>query len=40
VSFADAFAIALAQDKKATVLTGDSEFTQVESLVPIHWLKR
>ena len=40
VSFADAFAIALAQDKKAAVVTGDPEFTQVESLVPIHWLKR
>lgn len=40
VSFANAFAIALAQDKQAAVVTGDPEFTQVESLVPIHWLKR
>jgi ribonuclease VapC len=40
VSFADAFAIALAQEKQAIVVTGDPEFKQVEKLVPIHWLRR
>lgn len=40
VSFADAFAIALAQEKRATVVTGDPEFEHVASLVRIHWLSR
>lgn len=38
VSFADAFAIALAMEKKATLVTGDPEFKQVESLVSVLWL--
>jgi ribonuclease VapC len=38
VSYADAFAIALAQQKQAILLTGDPEFRQVESLVSIEWL--
>lgn len=38
LSFADAFAVALAQEKSATVVTGDPEFRQVESLVPVLWL--
>lgn len=40
VSFADAFAIALAQESVATVVTGDSEFKAVENLIPILWLPR
>lgn len=38
VSYADAFAVALAQELDATVVTGDPEFKQVESLVKIGWL--
>ncbi len=40
VSFADAFAIALAQESAATVVTGDPEFKAVEKLIPILWLPR
>ena len=40
VSYADAFAIALAQLKNACVVTGDPEFRQVESLVSVEWLPR
>jgi predicted nucleic acid-binding protein len=40
VSFADAFAIALAQELAATVVTGDPEFKGVEKLIPILWLPR
>ena len=36
--YADAFAVALAQEKKASVLTGDPEFKAVEPLVHIEWL--
>ena len=38
LSCADAFAVALAQEKKAPILTGDPEFKAVESLVQIEWL--
>ena len=38
VSYADAFAIALAQNRRATLLTSDPEFRTVESLVSIEWL--
>ena len=38
LSFADAFAIALAQQTRATLLTGDPEFRAVEGLVTIEWL--
>jgi predicted nucleic acid-binding protein len=38
VSYADAFAIALAQERHATLLTADPEFRTVESLVSIEWL--
>ena len=40
VSFADAFAVALAQEKSATVVTGDPEFKHVEALAPVLWLPR
>jgi len=38
VAYADAFAIALAEEFEATVVTGDPEFRQVETLVDILWL--
>jgi predicted nucleic acid-binding protein len=38
VSYADAFAVALAQETAATVVTGDPEFRQVESLVNVLWV--
>ena len=40
VSFADAFAIALAIEKKAAIVTGDPEFKQVESLASVLWLPK
>jgi len=38
VSYADAFAIALAQEKGAPVVTGDPEFKKVEHLAKVVWL--
>jgi len=38
VSYADAFAIALAQELNATIVTGDPEFKTVEKIVDILWL--
>ncbi len=38
MSFADCFAAALAKNRKATLVTGDPEFKQVESEVAITWL--
>ena len=38
VSYADAFAIALAQQLDATIVTGDPEFKNVEKSVEILWL--
>lgn len=38
VSYADAFAIALAQQTRAMVLTGDPEFRSVTHLIDIEWL--
>jgi len=38
LSYADAFAVALAQELDATVVTGDPEFKTAESLVPVLWL--
>lgn len=40
VSFADAFAIALAVEKAATVVTGDPEFQAVATKVGVLWLRR
>ena len=34
------FAIGLAQESAATVVTGDPEFKEVEKLIPILWLPR
>lgn len=39
MSFADCFAAALAQRSKAELVTGDSEFKQVEGDIRIVWLK-
>jgi predicted nucleic acid-binding protein len=39
LSLADAFAAALAKEKKAEVVTGDPEFKPLEKEVKIHWLK-
>lgn len=38
ISYADAFAVALAQELGATVVTGDPEFRSVEGLVSVQWL--
>lgn len=38
VSYADAFAVALAQQLDATVVTGDPEFQSVEDVVRVRWL--
>jgi len=38
VSYADAFAIALAQELNATIVTGDPEFQNIEKIVKILWL--
>jgi len=38
ISYADAFAVALAQELDAAIVTGDPEFKQVESVVRVSWL--
>lgn len=38
VSYAEAFAIALAQELNAKIVTGDPEFKNVEMIVEILWL--
>lgn len=40
VSYADAFAVAAAQEVGGTVLTADPEFAAVEHLVRVEWLPR
>jgi predicted nucleic acid-binding protein len=39
ISLADAFAAALAKEKKAELVTGDSEFKPLEKEIKITWLK-
>jgi len=39
ISLADAFAAALAKEKKAELITGDSEFKAMEKEIKINWLK-
>ena len=39
LSYADCFAAVLAKVRKAELITGDSEFKQVESEIRIAWLK-
>ena len=38
ISYADAFAAALAQELGATLVTGDPEFKAVEPVTPVMWL--
>lgn len=40
MSFADCFAAALTKEKKALLLTGYSEFRQVEKEINIEWLRK
>jgi predicted nucleic acid-binding protein len=40
IAYADCFAVALAQDLGAAVVTGDPEFEKVGDLVPVEWLPR
>jgi ribonuclease VapC len=39
LSLADAFAAALAKEKKAELVTGDGEFKALEKEIRVHWLK-
>ncbi len=39
IAYADAFAVALAQEIEAPVVTGDPEFKKVESLVDVLWIR-
>jgi predicted nucleic acid-binding protein len=39
ISLADAFAAALAKEKKAELITGDPEFEPLEREIKINWLK-
>jgi predicted nucleic acid-binding protein len=39
ISLADAFAAALAKEKKAELITGDPEFKPLEKEIKINWLK-
>ncbi len=38
ISYADAFAAALAKDKKAVLVTGDKEFKSLETEIKINWI--
>jgi ribonuclease VapC len=38
MSYADCFAVALAKNKQASLVTGDSEFKQVSKDVKVHWI--
>ena len=40
MSYADCFAVALAKQRKAELVTGDKEFRQVEGEVKILWLEK
>ncbi|MBI4785717.1 MAG: type II toxin-antitoxin system VapC family toxin [Chloroflexi bacterium] len=40
ISFADAFAVALAKEKNARVVTGDPEFEKVAKEIAVEWLPR
>ena len=39
LSLADAFAAALAKEKKTELVTGDPEFRALEKEIKIHWLE-
>lgn len=38
ISYADAFAVAAAQEFQATVVTGDPEFAKVTAIIRVEWL--
>ncbi len=40
ISLADAFAAALAKERKAELVTGDPEFKALEKEIKIHWLTK
>jgi len=40
ISYADAFAVALARHSDAVVVTGDPEFAAVEHVIDIYWLSQ
>ena len=40
LSFADAFAVATALDKRARVVTGDEKFRKVEDMISVFWITR
>ena len=39
LSYADAFAVALAKLQKAELVTGDKEFRPMENEIKIHWIR-
>ena len=39
MSLADAFAAALAKDRKTELVTGDPEFKALEKEIKVHWIK-
>lgn len=39
ISYGDAYAAALAKEKKAELVTGDPEFKRLEKEIKIHWLR-
>ena len=40
ISYADAYVVASALDKRAEIVTGDKEFKEVEDIVKINWLPK
>jgi predicted nucleic acid-binding protein len=40
ISYADAFAAALTEQEKATLLTGDPDCRRVEKIIKLEWLAR
>ena len=40
MSYADAFAVALAQELKAVLVSGDPELTAMRAVVPVLWIDR
>lgn len=39
ISYADAFAAALADEEKAILVTGDRDFKRIEKKIKIEWLR-
>lgn len=39
ISYADCFVLAIAKEKKCTIVTGDPEFTPLEKKFPILWIR-